>query len=86
MIYTDPDFWGQGIGRTLLAAAVEALGARGFCEATLWTAEENLRPQSVYEAAGWKRDALSRERTWRGVGFRELRYRIVLDSLTADQE
>ena len=86
MIYTDPDFWGQGIGRTLLAAAVDALGARGFQEATLWTAEENLRPRHVYEAAGWKRDGVSRERSWRGVRFRELRYRMVLDSVTAGQE
>jgi len=86
MIYTDPDFWGQGTGRTLLVAAVSSLGARGFRQATLWTAEENLRPRRVYEAAGWKRDGVSRERSWRGITFRELRYRLVLDVLRAGQE
>jgi len=86
MIYTDPDFWGHGVGRALLAATVDVLSARGFAEATLWTAEENLRPRRVYEAAGWMREPLSRERSWRCVQFRELRYRLVVDLLTAGRE
>ena len=86
MIYTDPDSWGQGIGRALLAATADLLSARGFAEGTLWTAEENLRPRRVYEAAGWRPDGLSRERSWLGVRFRELRYRVVVNSRTAAQE
>jgi len=78
MIYTDPALWGQGIGRRLLVAASAGLQARGFVEATLWTAEENLRPRRVYEAAGWIPDGSSRSRSWLGVEFRELRYRVAL--------
>lgn len=86
MIYTDPGSWGQGIGRALLAASADVLDSRGFAEATLWTAEENLRTRRVYEAAGWKPDGASRERSWLGVRFRELQYRVVVDSLKAGQE
>lgn len=77
-IYSLPSVWGRGVGRTLMAAALDALREAGFTEATLWTAEENHRPRRIYEAAGWRSDGLSRERTWRGVSFRELRYRIAL--------
>jgi GNAT superfamily N-acetyltransferase len=74
MLYTEPSVWGAGIGRALLASAVNELRDAGFVEATLWTAEANHRPRRVYEAAGWRPDGSSREREWRGVGFRELRY------------
>src|SRR5579863_2111369 len=62
-IYTDPTVWGQGIGRMLLASAARALAARGFTEATLWTAEGNVRPRRIYADAGWKPDGATRERT-----------------------
>jgi GNAT superfamily N-acetyltransferase len=75
MLYTEPSIWGVGIGRELLASAVNELRDAGFVEATLWTAEANHRPRRVYEAAGWRPDGAAREREWRGVGFRELRYR-----------
>jgi GNAT superfamily N-acetyltransferase len=73
--YADPSVWGRGIGRELLVAVVEALHQSGFAEATLWTAEANHRPRRIYEAAGWTLDGTTRERTWRGISFRELRYR-----------
>jgi len=76
MFYSDPSVWGRGIGRQLLASVVEELRHRGFTEATLWTAEENHRPRRIYEAAGWRLDGGARERVWRGISFRELRYRI----------
>ena len=77
-IYTDPSVWGRGIGRALLASAAQSLAERGFAEATLWTAEANERPRLVYAAAGWEPDGTARDRTWRGVRFRELRYRVAL--------
>jgi GNAT superfamily N-acetyltransferase len=75
-IYTDPSVWGRGIGRALLASAARLLHERGFAEATLWTAEANERPRAVYAAAGWEPDGAARNRVWRGVRFRELRYRL----------
>lgn len=76
MFYSDPSAWGRGIGRRLLASVMEEFRACGFTEATLWTAEDNHRPRRIYEAAGWRLDGAVRERTWRGINFRELRYRI----------
>jgi GNAT superfamily N-acetyltransferase len=76
--YVDPDTWGQGAGRALLEAAVDALRIADFRDATLWTAEENHRPRRIYETAGWRTDGTERRRALGGVEFVELRYRIAL--------
>lgn len=76
--YAHPDAWDRGAGRALLKAAVEALDAAGFSDATLWTAEENHRPRRIYEIAGWKLDGAHRRRSFGEVEFVELRYRIGL--------
>lgn len=78
--YVDPATWGSGAGRALLAAATRALGDAGFGRATLWTAEENLRPRRIYEAAGWRLDGTDRRRAHGGVEFVELRYAVALES------
>jgi len=76
--FVDPGSWGMGAGRGLLNAALAALGAAGFEEATLWTAAENHRPRRIYETAGWRTDGTERRRAFGGVEFVEVRYRIVL--------
>lgn len=76
--YSHPEFWGKGAGRLLLSLAEPELAEMGFAEATLWTAEENHRPRRIYDAAGWKLDGRSRERTLGGRSFVELRYRKTL--------
>jgi GNAT superfamily N-acetyltransferase len=76
--YCDPQVWGQGVGRELMAAAIEALRQSGFAEATLWTSKDNHRPRRIYEVAGWTPDGTTREKPWRGASWRELRYRIRL--------
>jgi GNAT superfamily N-acetyltransferase len=85
LFYTHPDVWGRGIGRTLLAAAEDALRAAGCEEAIVYTEERNWRPLRVYEAAGWKPDGTVREREWLGVALREprLRKRLQPSSLKA---
>jgi GNAT superfamily N-acetyltransferase len=76
--YVHPDVWGQGVGRSLLAASVGALRDMGFTEAKLWTAELNHRPRRVYETAGWELEGTSRVRSLANREFVELRYRIGL--------
>lgn len=76
--FVDPGSWGQGAGRALLDAAMNALAAAGFRDATLWTADENHRPRRIYEAAGWRTDGTERLRAFGGVEFVEVRYRIGL--------
>ena len=76
--YCDPATWGQGVGRELMAAAIDALREHRFTEATLWVAELNHRPRRIYEAAGWTIEGATRDKSWRGTSVRDLRYRITL--------
>ena len=77
-IYCDPPVWGEGVGRALMTSVIETLRQSGFAEATLWTSIDNHRPRRIYEAAGWTADGTTRDKPWRGVKWRELRYRIWL--------
>jgi GNAT superfamily N-acetyltransferase len=76
--YVDPGSWGQGAGRALLEAAVDALREADFADGTLWTASENHRPRRIYEFAGWRTDGAERRRALAGVEFVEVRYRFGL--------
>jgi GNAT superfamily N-acetyltransferase len=76
--YALPSVWGLGVGRALMAATLDALRGQGFRAATLWTAEQNQRPRRIYQAAGWRLDGGHRRKTYLGVEFVELRYRIAL--------
>jgi GNAT superfamily N-acetyltransferase len=76
--YCDPPAWGQGVGRQLMAAAIETLRENRFTEATLWVAELNHRPRRIYEVVGWIFDGTTRDKPWRGTSVRDLRYRMTL--------
>ena len=54
---------------------MEELGSRGFGEATLWTATWN-RSHGFYEANGWRLNGATRDRTFAGATYTEVRYRI----------
>lgn len=74
-IYVDPDGWGLGIGRALIAAARERLVAAGFTEAILWVLAGNARAERFYRIDGWTADgAERRDEVW-GVTVDEVRYR-----------
>ena len=77
-LYVDPSRWSGGVGRALLAHALETLATSGCREAVLWTEERNERPRRIYETAGWRLDGASRVRDFLGCRLRELRYRIAL--------
>ena len=73
-LYTEPASWRRGLGRALLDAAMDQLRERGFREVTLWTAEWNTS-RGFYEALGWELDGATREKTFAGGTFAEVRYR-----------
>jgi GNAT superfamily N-acetyltransferase len=73
-LYTEPASWRRGLGRALLDGAMEVLTERGFREVTLWTAEWNTS-RGFYEALGWALDGATREKTFAGSTFTEVRYR-----------
>jgi GNAT superfamily N-acetyltransferase len=53
---------GGGVGRRLLAAAVEALRGHGIRRAILWVVEDNLTARAFYERHGWVWDDARLER------------------------
>ena len=52
-LFVDPALWGQGIGRELLARAIQEIGARGYEVGELNTHAANTRAKTMYERAGW---------------------------------
>lgn len=77
-LYLLPESWGEGLGRQLLAAAVERLAAAGFEEATLWVLGSNVRARRFYEAGGWFADGASKTDDRKGFRLVEERYRRAL--------
>jgi ribosomal protein S18 acetylase RimI-like enzyme len=76
----DPDHWGAGVGRALLAAGIDRLRVGGFSEAILWVLPANHRARRFYEAAGWRHEAADRPQEVLGVHVVETRYRRALDA------
>ena len=57
--------WRQGVGRALMAAALESLRERGCSEATVWSFAANDRANAFYERAGFTRDGAEKtEDVW----------------------
>ena len=74
-INVDPDHWGTGAGRALLAAAQAELARLGYTEAVLWVMPDNAHARRFYELAGWATDGTQRTSEVLGVVVPELRYR-----------
>jgi ribosomal protein S18 acetylase RimI-like enzyme len=55
-IYVDPEHWGQGVGRALIAAGRGRLAEQGFTEVRLWILAGNERAERFYRADGWMPD------------------------------
>jgi ribosomal protein S18 acetylase RimI-like enzyme len=80
-INVDPDHWGRGAGKALLAAAQAELARLGYVEAVLWVLPDNARGRRFYELAGWTTDGTQRTSEVRGVVVPEVRYRRRLQDL-----
>ena len=51
-INLDPDHWGRGLGRALLAEVTRGLADVGYHSAVLWVATGNERARRLYESEG----------------------------------
>jgi GNAT superfamily N-acetyltransferase len=49
-----PSHWGEGLGRRLHDACMDALAGRGVQTSYLWVLEENHRARDFYTALGWE--------------------------------
>lgn len=74
-LHVDPDAWGGGVGRALIARARAELAAAGVTEAQLWLLAGNARAQRFYERDGWTTDGTRRTDTVWGVTVDELELR-----------
>jgi GNAT superfamily N-acetyltransferase len=53
-VFVDERRWGEGLGRSLLAEAMEEMRRRGHRTGRLWVARDYERARRTYEAAGWR--------------------------------
>jgi len=74
-LYVDPAWWGQGIGRGLIADAREALERRGWTAAHLWVLHGNRRAERFYTGDGWSPDGSERRAQVHGIDVDERRFR-----------
>jgi GNAT superfamily N-acetyltransferase len=75
-IYVDPEHWGTGAGRRLLATVQTNLTESGFRGMRLWVLEENHRARRFYESVGLRWDGTRHVWSPRGstAELPELRY------------
>lgn len=60
-IYTLPEYWGTGVGKLLMEAALEDLRKQGFTRFLLWVFGANLRARRFYEKCGFSADGAVKE-------------------------
>jgi ribosomal protein S18 acetylase RimI-like enzyme len=82
-IYLDPEAFGRGVGRALLAAASDAIRAQGLDRAVLWVLASNRRARRFYEAAGWHADGRTKTDERPGGVLYEVRYSRSFDDAPA---
>jgi GNAT superfamily N-acetyltransferase len=77
-LYVDPDTWGTGLGRALIAEAKKDLRTFGKPSAILWSMVGNARADRFYLADGWVVEGEPRvEDVW-GTPIHQQRYRRTL--------
>jgi len=54
LIAVAPGFWSQGVGRSLVLAALSGAREAGFAEAQLWVRDDNIRACRLYESVGFR--------------------------------
>jgi GNAT superfamily N-acetyltransferase len=74
-LYVDPDYWGRGIGMSLVSAARDRMAGLGFKNALLWVLIRNVRADRFYRNDHWTPDGLQRTDAVWGVTVNEIRYR-----------
>jgi ribosomal protein S18 acetylase RimI-like enzyme len=74
-IHVDGTLARQGIGRALMARALDELRDEGFTEVTLWVLDTNVRARTFYEALGWCTDGAMKSDPRPGFELHEVRYR-----------
>jgi GNAT superfamily N-acetyltransferase len=72
-IYVDPQYQGQGLGGSLMEAAVEHFTSVGCESGYLWVWRESVPTRRFYESGGWELDTT----VSRSEPLPQVRYRLV---------
>jgi ribosomal protein S18 acetylase RimI-like enzyme len=77
-LYVDPDAWGRGVARKLMARAYARFAELDVDLAILWVLSANERAQRFYRADGWSADGSERDEDVWNVPAHVVRYRRAL--------
>lgn len=77
-IYADPEYWGKGVGRAVMRAALAGFAAQGYSDVLLWVFKENERARTFYERCGFEPDGAEKSSPFSDAAI-EMRYRRRLD-------
>lgn len=77
-LHVAPNERGRGVGRGILARAVDDLKARGWRLVTAWVLQESWNARRFYETCGWKWDGETLTEQIGSAKFHEVRYALVL--------
>lgn len=69
---------GTGLGRQLLAHALDDLRSRSFDAVVLWVLDGNARARRFYERMGFRADGATKDEVTEAAALPELRYRLAL--------
>jgi ribosomal protein S18 acetylase RimI-like enzyme len=78
LLYVLPSYWGRGVGKMLMHAAIDELGDLGMDEAVLWVLRDNQRACAFYSALGWHQDGRTTTADYGGIELEALCYRRTL--------
>jgi len=78
LLYVLPAYWGQGVGKMLIHAAIDELCHLGMSEAVLWVLRDNQRARTFYAGLGWCEDGRTTTADYGGIELEALCYRRTL--------
>lgn len=68
-IYIDPNYWGQGIGKSLMTSCMDFLKDNEISQVRLWIVQQNIGAQRFYENLGFIKTHKIRKQERFGISF-----------------
>jgi len=78
-LFVLPDYWGKGIGKSLMYNVSQVFKENGHKAALLYAFEDNMRSRRFYERLGWSLDGRVYDKEISGVPVRFLCYKLTLE-------
>lgn len=78
VLYVLPEYWGEGVGKTLIRTIMDSLRELELEIVTLWVLRDNHLARRFYERLGWRTDGQTRIEEYGGTELEVVCYRISL--------